>query len=72
MNWQSSILTLSVLVLVSGCGVKGDPMPPERPADLGRGRPNYKGATQGIPVQQHKKVEKFPNEEDENGDDEKP
>jgi hypothetical protein len=47
-------------------------MPPERPADLGRGRPNYKGATQGIPVQQHKKVEKFPNEEDENGDDEKP
>ena len=29
---------------VSSCGVKGDPMPPEKPIEIGRGHSNY-GAT---------------------------
>jgi len=33
------------------CGVKGDPTPPERPPDLGRGRPTYKGASEEIKVE---------------------
>jgi hypothetical protein len=35
-------------LLVLGCGVKGDPLPPETPAPIGRGYPTY-----------HKAVERF-------------
>lgn len=28
-----------MLFVVSGCGVKGDPLPPEQPAKIGNGRP---------------------------------
>ena len=31
-----------------GCGVKGDPIPPKIPAELGRGQPTYKGATEDL------------------------
>ncbi len=34
----------------SGCGVKGDPVPPETAPQLGRGRPNFKGAAKSIRV----------------------
>jgi hypothetical protein len=34
--------------IVSSCGVKGDPIPPKTPKDLGRGQPTYKGATQEL------------------------
>lgn len=36
------------IVLLMGCGVKGDPMPPEQPTELGRGRPTYKRAVEQI------------------------
>ncbi len=54
MNWKPKTNLLVVLfmtiVLVGagGCGVKGDPLPPEKPTELGRGRPNYRRATQGL------------------------
>ncbi len=73
MNWLKSILIGSVSALafcfVFGCGVKGDPIPPERPAELGRGRPTYRRATEGIKIKTHKKLEKFPNEEEEEDED---
>lgn len=31
---------------VFGCGVKGDPLPPEKPPELGRGEPTYRRATE--------------------------
>lgn len=37
------------------CGVKGDPLPPEKPAELGRGRPTYKRATEGIKVERKRR-----------------
>jgi len=40
------LLTLFVL----NCGVKGDPLPPERPAELGRGRPTYRRAAERVKV----------------------
>ncbi|MCC7404282.1 MAG: hypothetical protein IT288_07785 [Bdellovibrionales bacterium] len=52
---KQSSLTLSVLasvflaMVVGGCGVKGDPLPPEKPPELGRGKPSYKRATEGMP-----------------------
>jgi hypothetical protein len=52
MSWLKNPLIFSILaVWVSGCGVKGDPLPPERPAELGRGRPTYKRATENIPIE---------------------
>jgi hypothetical protein len=38
-----AIIFLGALV---GCGVKGDPVPPGTPAELGRGQPTYKKATE--------------------------
>ena len=46
-----AILILGLSVFVAGCGVKGDPLPPEKPTPLGRGRPTYKRATEGIKLQ---------------------
>jgi hypothetical protein len=44
------VLTLMVSAL-TGCGVKGDPLPPEKPAELGRGRPTYRRATEEITIE---------------------
>lgn len=32
---------IGAFTLISGCGVKGDPLPPEAPPRLGRGRPTF-------------------------------
>lgn len=43
------LMTLIIILgLVNACGVKGDPIPPKTPRDLGRGQPTYKGATQEL------------------------
>ena len=36
------------LLIVTGCGVRGDPVAPREPALLGRGGPTYKGATEEL------------------------
>jgi len=56
------------LFFVCACGVKGDPLPPEKPSTLGRGRPTYRRATEGIKVEQRRHVE---DEEDEEKDEER-
>ena len=43
------IVFLYLLIQV-GCGVKGDPLPPERPAELGRGKPTYKRAAERVKI----------------------
>ena len=43
----SSLWFLAFFFLL-GCGVKGDPLPPEKPPLLGRGQPTYKKATEEI------------------------
>ncbi|MBX3020517.1 MAG: hypothetical protein KF799_02470 [Bdellovibrionales bacterium] len=47
-----------------GCGVKGDPLPPERPAELGRGRPTYKRATEKIKIESTRPLETDKDEQD--------
>lgn len=42
---------LSFALLLTGCGVKGDPLPPQRPSEIGRGRPTYRRATERVKVQ---------------------
>lgn len=36
------LLLCAVQVLAVGCGVKGKPLPPLEPAQIGRGAPTYK------------------------------
>ncbi len=47
-----NIVFALAFVELLGCGVKGDPLPPDIPAELGRGRPNYKRATEGIELRE--------------------
>lgn len=73
MNWQKKPLRkisrasawISIALtwwLTAGCGVKGDPLPPEKPAELGRGRPTYRRATEGIKIE--KRASERPRDED--------
>jgi hypothetical protein len=54
MNWLRKILIVSACAGVASCGVKGDPLPPEKPPTLGRGRPTYKRATEEIQIQKRR------------------
>lgn len=46
MDFLKLILLVFFACLEIGCGVKGDPVPPSRPPELGHGRPNFKQATE--------------------------
>ena len=77
MSWPIKILSFSqlamclVALVVAGCGVKGDPVPPEKPVELGRGRPTYKRATEDIQIEKHGSKDinlKSPRQEDDEDD----
>ncbi len=59
-------IILSILALCVSCGVKGDPIPPRSPKDLGRGQPTYKGATEELAVPKIPPVYAPTQKEDEN------
>lgn len=44
----SAILSLAIAAALfgTGCGVRGRPQPPLTPAELGRGQPSFKRATE--------------------------
>lgn len=46
----SALFGIILAVASVGCGVKGDPVPPEKAPELGRGQPSYQKATRGIRV----------------------
>ena len=37
------------IVFIAACGVKGDPVPPQAPPPIGRGKPSYSKATMTLP-----------------------
>lgn len=43
-----SVLIVGISFFLAGCGVKGDPVPPTKPPQLGRGQPTYRRATEKI------------------------
>lgn len=45
---MNKLLILSLFSFVTGCGVRGDPIPPQEPPELGRGQPMYKEATKDL------------------------
>lgn len=67
MNLAKKLLTISSILIVCGCGVKGDPLPPEKPVDLGRGRPTYRKATEGIKIE--KRSYRFEEDEEDQEED---
>lgn len=74
MNWPkrklfSLVMTIAGLLFISACGVKGDPLPPERPVELGRGRPTYKRATEGLRIEKSKPVKPVKTKKNEDEDD---
>lgn len=50
MKFKIALLICSTFWFLSGCGVKGDPLPPDIPPDLGRGKPTFKKAVQNVEV----------------------
>jgi hypothetical protein len=75
MKWLKRVESLKYLLFVSlawmllACGVKGDPLPPEKPTELGRGRPNYRRATEGLNVKHQGKSLKEEDESQDSDDD---
>lgn len=42
---NKKIIFITCALVISGCGVKGRPVPPKNPPPLGRGEPTFKEAT---------------------------
>lgn len=40
------LASLMLLLALPSCGVKGRPLPPEKPAELGRGKPTFTRTTE--------------------------
>jgi hypothetical protein len=65
-----NLIAVFAVLALFGCGVKGDPLPPEKPAEIGRGRPTYKRASEEIKMQKAQPSRKAPaKDEDEDDDD---
>ncbi len=47
-EFMKTTLLFIFLCMTLACGVKGPPRPPLKPATLGRGKPNYSGATKDL------------------------
>ena len=64
-KFRKKMLSLKIVfigiatLVLTACGVKGDPLPPKKPAEVGRGQPTYRKATEKIPLQKYQ-----PNEDE--------
>ena len=58
-----------ILLYLCACGVKGDPLPPEKPPTLGRGQPSYRRAAEEIALPNLPPMD-FQEEEEKEEDDE--
>ncbi len=73
MSWLKKIASFSLVCALAGCGVKGDPLPPEKPTELGRGRPTYRRASEEIVIEKSRRRPPAPagKDKDEDDDDDK-
>lgn len=47
-NKTKFLLMILMISSICGCGVRGDPVPPLQPTELGRGQPTYREATKDL------------------------
>jgi hypothetical protein len=72
MSWLRKIASFSLVLALPACGVKGDPLPPEKPTELGRGRPTYRRASEEIVIEKsRRKPVPAQNQREEDEDDDK-
>jgi len=65
------IFAVSLFVFCAlGCGVRGDPLPPELPPEIGRGRPSYQRAGEDLRLSAPPPVEADQRFQDEDEEDE--
>ena len=57
---QWALASLALVTLVGACGVKGNPVPPLTPPELGRGTPTFRRATQDLAFPNVAPVETVP------------
>lgn len=69
MNWPRRLLFSVCACVLAACGVKGDPLPPEKSAEIGRGRPTYKRAVEEIKVEKSKPGAKAPRKSEDEDED---
>lgn len=62
------LLCFIIFMFIAACGVKGDPVAPETPTEIGRGRPTYQRALRKIPVNEKSKVKDQDEDEDEDNE----
>jgi len=55
------LASITIMLAAAGCGVKGDPLPPGTPPEIGIGRPIYKIPREAKPTS----IVPNPNDEDE-------
>lgn len=46
------IIFAAPVLFCLGCGVKGDPLPPEKPVNIGRGQPTFRRAFKDVRIEQ--------------------
>ena len=61
--YRRNLILLFITLFVGACGVKGDPLPPERAPYIGSGEPNFKGGISGESIEEEP-VEEEPVEEE--------
>lgn len=49
-----------IIAVLTGCGVKGRPLPPKTPREIGIGKPIYKGVDQEMKEDESNKKPKAP------------
>jgi hypothetical protein len=62
------MINICFCAFLNGCGVKGDPVPPESAADIGRGKPLYKSEDEPLQAPTEKQYYKNGEQKDLNDD----
>ena len=62
------LLNLLLCFLFLGCGVKGPPLPPDTPTEIGRGKPSYQRAMRKVPIDNY--ADEYENEDEDEDDEE--
>ncbi len=64
------VLTFAFCFSIAACGVKGDPKPPANPAEIGKGKPLFKGDPDNKPSFQQFRTSPETEQEDDKVSDE--